>query len=332
MRIPGAKTAKTLYRWLQARLAGGALILGYHRVTDTADDGYEICVSPKHFAEQMDALRKYANIISVHQLVQYLKEGSIPARSVAVTFDDGYADNLYQAKPILENFNVPATIFVCTGFAGREFWWDELQRLVLSSTADLRGLRLDIGSSKRTQPIVSQEAGTASTDRHRKVVSQSLYRILLPLDISERNEAMAAIRKWSGIPMNETVAQRSMNHAELMQMSACKLIEIGSHTRGHAMLPKLSAQRQVEEIVYGRRDLENIIGKPVTGFSYPNGQATSEAKRILQEQEFSYACTSLQDAVRPGHDRLELTRFWQQDVDGDTFLRGLRLWLREGKS
>ena len=145
MRVPGVKTAKTFSRWVQARILGGALILGYHRVAHVTRDEYEVCVTPKHFAEQMEMVNKYAYPISLAKLVQYLKAGSLPPKSVAVTFDDGYADNLYEAKPILEKYQIPATVFVCTGYVGREFWWDELDRLVMSTQADLGALRLQIG-------------------------------------------------------------------------------------------------------------------------------------------------------------------------------------------
>ena len=64
------------------------------------------------------------------------------------------------------------------------------------------------------------------------------------------------------------------------------------------------------------------------GFAYPNGRATTDAKRIVQEAGFAFACTSLHDVVRPGKDLYELTRFWQKDVDGDKFLQGLQRWMK----
>src|SRR5262245_41049481 len=137
MRIPGVKTAKHVSHWVQARILGGALILGYHRVADVTRDEYEVCVTPKHFAEQMEVLRKVSQPIGLSELVQCLKASSVPPKAVAVTFDDGYADNLYEARPILERYLIPATVFVCTGYAGKEFWWDELDRLVMSSRAKL---------------------------------------------------------------------------------------------------------------------------------------------------------------------------------------------------
>jgi peptidoglycan/xylan/chitin deacetylase (PgdA/CDA1 family) len=93
------------------------------------------------------------------------------------------------------------------------------------------------------------------------------------------------------------------------------------------MLPRLSVNRQREEILSGKQDMEALLGRPVAGFSYPNGRATGDAKQIVREAGFTYACTSLHDVVRPGSDAYELTRFWQKDVDGDAFLQGLKLWM-----
>ena len=61
-----------------------------------------------------------------------LADGEPLSRSVVITFDDGYRDNLLVAKPILEEHGLPATVFVTTGYVGsnRDFWWDELESLL----------------------------------------------------------------------------------------------------------------------------------------------------------------------------------------------------------
>lgn len=324
MRIPGVKTAKRFSRWVQARILGGALILGYHRVAEVTRDEYEVCVTPKHFAEQMEALSKFAQPISLSELVQCLKADSLPPKAVAVTFDDGYADNLYEAKPILEKYAVPATIFVCTGYAGREFWWDELDRLVMSSGSELGALRLKVGEKSFvwSQPDMSPKAGLVSRRKFR----HALYHFLLELDVEEQNQSMDIIRRWSGVTSNEMTA-RTMTREELVQLADGRLIEIGAHTRSHPMLPQLSLKRQREEIVANKHELEEILGRRVDGFAYPNGRATDDAKMIVREAGFAYACTSLHDVVRPASDLHELTRFWQKDVDGEKFLQSLKLWM-----
>lgn len=69
-------------------------------------------------------------------LVTALDAGDVPSFSTAITFDDGYADNLSLAKPMLEEMRAPATMFLTTGAIGllRPFWWDELAELVFRSS------------------------------------------------------------------------------------------------------------------------------------------------------------------------------------------------------
>ena len=326
MKIPGVKSVKAFSRWVQARLLGGALILGYHRVAHVKRDEYEVCVTPDYFAEQMEALSQYTHPLRLAELVQCLRLGSLPPKSVAVTFDDGYADNLYEAKPVLERYDIPATVFVCTGYQGREFWWDELDRLIMASRADLAVLRMRVGD-KSFGWDQSERSTEAGFDVRRKL-RQALYHFLLALDVEEQNQAMDAIRTWSGISSSDSSSARSMSHAELLRLAGGELIEIGAHTRFHPMLPMLSLERQKDEIVAGKEELEEILGRKVDGFSYPNGRATVEVKRIVREAGFGYACTSLQDLVRPASDLHEMTRFWQKDVDGEKFLHKLNLWMQ----
>ena len=324
MRIPGVKTAKMLSRWVQARVLGGALILGYHRISATQEDTYEVCVSPENFEEHLAVLRKYTHTIGLSKLVQHLKEGSVPQKWVAITFDDGYADNLYIAKPMLEKYEVPATVFVCTGNPGKEFWWDELERLVASSTAEFNALARQM--QENGFPWTAPDADLLKRSQFR----HSLYYFLLTLEVEEQNRAMQVIRDWSGVLPEERGARRSLEPSELLQLAGGGLVELGSHTRNHPMLPQLSLERQREEIITGKQELESILGRPVDGFSYPNGRATWDAKRIVQELGFAYACTSLHDTVRPGADLYELTRFWQKDVRGDKFMEALNLWMKLG--
>ncbi len=78
MKLPGAKTAKKFSRWLRARVLGGALILGYHHVANVTRDEYEVCVTPRYFAEYVEMRNKYAHLISLAKMVQCLKADSLP--------------------------------------------------------------------------------------------------------------------------------------------------------------------------------------------------------------------------------------------------------------
>lgn len=333
MRIPGLKTAKNISRWVQARLLGGAIILGYHRVAKVGVDEYDVCVSPDHFSEHMAFIRSHAHPISLLELVQHLRNGSLPARSVAVTFDDGYADNLYNAKPILEKYQIPATIFVCTGNPGREFWWDELVRLVMESHSDPYELKIPLARNQFQwdQPVTNQELKRSDRTSIRVIFHNALYQFLLSLETLERDQAMTIIRNWSGVSENNPTDRRSMDHDELKKIIEGDLIHLGAHTRTHPMLTNLPLVAQKEEITAGKEDLENCIGRQVQGFAYPNGRITTGSRRMVQEAGYEYACVSLHNVVRPGNDPYQLTRFWQKNVNGDKFLQGLNLWMNEKK-
>src|SRR5688572_19936628 len=323
MKIPGVKTTKKISRWLQARIIGGALIVGYHRISSSPGVLDEVCVSPENFAEHLHELRKHMHPLHLSKLVQHLKDGSLPDKSIAVTFDDGYADNLYTAKPLLEKYDIPATVFVCTGYKGKEFWWDEMARLVTGSQTDLSRLHLQGGGKQFEwhKATVGPEDGQPAL---REKFCRALYRFLLPLDVEDQNQAMGVIRSWSEVSAPGISAPRALSEDELLRLVEGNLIEFGAHTRHHPMLPQLSFERQKEEIQSSKRELDALLSAKIAGFSYPNGRATVDAKALVREMGFTYACTSLHDVVRPGSDVYELTRFWQKDVGGDQFWQGLR--------
>src|SRR5262249_42280820 len=105
-----------------ANVAG--LILMYHRIAELQFDPWGLAVSPRHFAEHLEVLRKHGQPRPLTQAVKALqRQEEVEGRPLVITFDDGYADNLYNAAPLLDRYDVPATLFLATGYidGAREF-------------------------------------------------------------------------------------------------------------------------------------------------------------------------------------------------------------------
>lgn len=99
----------------------GVFILMYHRINDDLPPSHLI-VSVKKFKEQMAYLKQCCDVIGIDRLPGFYKDKKGMAQSrrpqVVITIDDGYRDNYLNAFPVLKEFNLPATIFVSTGFIG----------------------------------------------------------------------------------------------------------------------------------------------------------------------------------------------------------------------
>ena len=330
MRIPGLKGLRLGARWLRSRFVGEALILGYHRVADVPRDTYSLCVTPQHFAEQLQVLHKYTQPISLRQLAKGLLDGTLPKRSVVVTFDDGYADVVDYAVPLIERYQIPATVFVSTGYAGREFWWDELERIVLSAAVlpDELSLDVKVGTFEWTVHDAAHLTRDKGVLSPRVRLLESLYAFLLPLLYEERQEALAHLWAWAGTRSNDGAHSRALTSEELVRLAGERLVDIGAHTVTHPVLSGLPEAAQRSEIEQSKACLEELLGSPVTTFSYPNGSLSEETPGLVREVGFMCACASHSDVVWRGSDQFYLPRFWIPDWDGQVFSRWLQRWLR----
>ena len=321
MRVPGGKLATQSGQWLLGKMVGHAVILGYHRVID-GPDPYQLAVSPERFAEHLAVLARMARPLPLAELPELLAAGEVPKRTVAVTFDDGYADVLHVAKPLLTQFGIPATVFVTSGALGRELWWDRLDRIASAAAARGRPFILPIGKSVFVWPI----KGVTSAEG---ALRQALYPKLRALDQIAREAVLDQLAEVAGVSLeaNQIGLRRVVGRDELRHLGAGNLVEIGAHTVTHPTLSQLSAERQREEIGGSGRDLEAALERRVTGFSYPFGDTGAGTATIVREEGFLYACASRNAVAGRRTDQFALPRFWVPNWDGRRFASWLEQWL-----
>jgi len=318
-------------------LINSSMILLYHRVLDYESDPQLLAVSVSNFRDQMQYLKRNYQIISLEKLTNAIIENKVPKNSVAITFDDGCADNYYFMKPILEELDIPATIFVTTSLIDleRELWWDELERVFLHSDElpDHCDLRLnDFRISLDTKNSASEKFNgwniTMNEDiTPRKKAYLKFHSILKTLNHTKRNEILDSLFAWAGKERGCRKFYRSMSSNEIFDISKGGLIEIGAHTDNHSVLSYLTYEDQKEEIVTSKLKLEEITNLKIKTFAYPFGSHLDYNKRSVlsvKEAGFSRSYSNFPLKISRRSDIFQQTRFLVRDWSCDDFAIKMR--------
>lgn len=271
------------------------VILMYHRVATPAVDPWDLAVSPHRFEEQVAALVAHRTVLPLAELARQAGAGELPADALAITFDDGYVDNLEVALPVLQRHAAPATVFVSTGYVGsdREYWWDELARMLLGGGGDLGSYH-------------------------------SAWARLKAMDDAEREEAMAELRR-THLPAAPDPTDLPMTADELAVLAAEPLITIGAHSVTHASLKQLPPSLRESEIAGSRSACEAFTGRPVELFAYPFGDVDRATRDAVAAAGFSSACSTEPRSIRrSGEDPLTLPRMAAPNVGAETLLARIR--------
>jgi len=290
-----------LYFFRKILKKGSFTILTYHRISDDNFSDPHICVSPYNFEKQLQYLKKRYEIISLGELVKRILSENTPSEEyVAITFDDGYKDIYTNAYPLLNEYKVPATIFLTTGFIGTDklFWWDRVARIITAIISkkllvelppdiypkEVKDLILKISSGGISN---SSEAITALSvllkkisQTNRDFILNSLENQILPLLSNNENRPFPLT--W------EEVRQMSENG-----------IESGSHTITHPILTSVKRDQAEHEILHSKTEIEQKIGKKVMHFCYPNGEKTDFDEQIIQfvkDNGYISACSTINGA------------------------------------
>jgi peptidoglycan/xylan/chitin deacetylase (PgdA/CDA1 family) len=334
----------TLLQSLKKRFMPVSLILMYHRVTSVKTDPWQLSVSPQHFSEHLEVLQKMGCSLRLDHLAIALRKGKIPRRSVVITFDDGYRDNLTAAKPILERFHIPATFFLSSGYiqGHREFWWDELERLILQPHKLPDKLQLSIRGKVHEWDLDSDV--TLNEDHMRKYISWKaweeapnirheiyylLWQLLKPLEDNERQHVLDHLKEWTGAQPLIRSTHSLLRPEEISLLAQGDMIEVGAHSATHVSLPSHSLSYQQNEINGSKKYLEDLLGNPITSFSYPHGDYTIETMTLVRDAGFSCACSTISGGVLLNTDHFQLPRLQVSDWDGEEFEKHLITWFSE---
>jgi peptidoglycan/xylan/chitin deacetylase (PgdA/CDA1 family) len=282
-------------------------ILRYHAVCgpegyDYADPG--ICVSPEAFDAHVAYLSSQYTVLPLPEAVDRLRQHrALPPNAVAITFDDGYADNEEVAAPILQRLGLSATFFVSTGYwDGSCMWNDRLIEAIRTSTRS----ELDL----RASGLGCYAIGSLET---RRAAIVTVRRDIRHLPQGRREEQTQAIVAASG--SNEPTAL--MMPPQQVRKLRARGMDIGAHTMTHPILTRLDAATARHEIASSKRQLEELLDEPVDLFAYPNGvpqeDYTSEHVGIVRDSGFKAAVSTAWGAASARSDRFQLPRFTPWD-------------------
>jgi peptidoglycan/xylan/chitin deacetylase (PgdA/CDA1 family) len=284
-------------------------LLIYHRVREERDPIFPEELDRHEFSRQMEWLSRWFNVMPLSTAIRRLVEGTLPRRSAAVTFDDGYADNAEVALPILQRYEVPATFFVATGYLdGGLMWNDAIIHAIRES-----GRMLDLRAFGLGQHQLDGDAC------RRNVIEQIIGKLkYMPQE--ERSRLSSELMQSVGA----SAPADTMLTSEQVRKLANAGMEIGAHTVSHPILSKCDLPSARVEIADSRKHLQRLSGQPIEMFAYPNGVpgVDYDAKHVDVVRDLGYlgAVTTAAGVATKNSDRFQLPRFTPWDRSELRFL------------
>ena len=304
---------------------GQCVVLLYHRVTNLQFDPQLLAVSPKNFDSHLRFLNKKYNLITIEELVEYLTTNKrIPKNSVAITFDDGYADNYLEAIPILEKHSSQALFYIMSGNlnTANEYWWDKVERIFYFSSNT---------PSENSLCIDEKEFDFSNWSNFKRDI---IYNELLPLfrrmNSQKRDNYINQLGEIFNIVSNRE-SHRSLTFDELKLMSLSESAIIACHTDLHPSLASLSYDEQKNEILSSKNKIEEIINKPVVHFSFPFGTISDyneDTLKICKELNFKIVAANHPAVVNKRVNSQHFPRFLVRDWNALEFERNIEYFYK----
>lgn len=251
-------------------------------------------VTQSAFERQLQYLQRNACVLPLGQAVECLRSGSLPPRCVSITFDDGYANNLQLAYPLLRKYGLPATIFLSSSYIESGDLFPFLKLSLIRLTIEGGGVAPRLPDYKTT-----------------------------PIDLVEQRAAPW----WAEVKERFTDDQRQTLQpmtVEDVRAADSTLIEFGSHSHTHCILRNETRQRRQQEIHTSIEKVAQWTGRRTRTFSYPNGERGDFGetdKEVLRAAGVEAAVTGIGGANSSRAELLALRRYPISIDHGDASFR-----------
>jgi len=293
----------SMTRKLMSSYRGQAAIITYHRVLPSSEFNASnspnkgLIVTAERFDQQMRYLSERYRLISMDELPSHLTSSSDFA--VAVTFDDGYKDNLTYALPILKKYNIPAIIYITTLLPEGDcrMWWYELEELCDCNTSiafTVKGRDYNFSMQDRTQ---------------KKSGFRKMINLIQSLSENEKEALMDTIRQGR---KPKQYRNYCLTWGEIQQLDAEPLITIGTHTHSHINMKQHTIEEMRKEILKSKLLLAEHLGHAIDHFAYPYGTSKEVGSRenaVVHECGFKTAVTSMCDSLKNNYQIYYLPRY-----------------------
>ena len=260
------------------------LILTYHRFASQQEAGK---VSADEFREHLKYLRSYTRVLPIAEAVSCLNQGkSLPRNTTVITIDDGYDDAYEIAFPILREFGMPATVYVITDFLDHKIWlWTDIMRYVLLHTKK-NSITIDFTMGDVLRLRFSSEYERLSgasriNDRLKK----------LPNDLKDQKIFEIAKALEIEIPTLPPEAFAPLDWEQCQEMEENN-VRIESHSVTHPILTKIGDDELAYELRTSKKRLEDILGRRVDHFCYPNGTLDKNVRSAARDAGYVSAVTT----------------------------------------
>ena len=298
-----------------SRLGGrGRLsIFIFHRVLAEPDPLFPRAVDCAAFDQIVGWICRWFQVLPLNDALRRLRDDELPAAAASITFDDGYADNLTQAEPVLRKHGACATLFVATGFLDGGCMWND--RVI-------EAVRRTQREQLRLPELLPQPVEVAGLAQRRAAIGQLIGAIKY-LEPAARQAAVDGVVAAAGTAVPTDLMLTSDN---LRRWRAAGQ-QVGAHTVNHPILASLPDEEARTEIARGRAELESIIDERVSLFAYPNGKPgvdyLPKHVQMVRELGFDGAVSTTWGVASHRSPGFELPRFTPWDRSRSSF--GLRM-------
>ncbi|QTH63114.1 polysaccharide deacetylase family protein [Psychrosphaera ytuae] len=287
-------------------------ILYFHRVLKQAEPFCPDDWTENQFEQLVAVLSKQFNILPISEALELQRRDQLPAKTLCLSFDDGYQDNATLAAPILEKYGVRGSFFVATEGTERGYLWNDELAYFLGEGF--------VNTSKPESIAFEGTEYNLKSVEHRSVVYLDLVGKLKVLPNNQRDQGLESIKSQLGATQHPPRCMMTTKQLQSLQDNGH---DIGAHTHSHSILSYQSSNTARSEMTQSINYLNQVLDKPVTLFAYPNGWVgrdfTIEHERLLEELGLEYGVATNDGGVTTKTRKTAIPRFMPYRKQLDQF-------------